>query len=69
MYLVLLDFFIIINDHYFLIVLASVFIDHKTATKADALNKIVGLLKYVPEKIGAGGLGKTANKDEWDRIF
>ena len=64
MYLVLLDFFIFFNDHFLLIVLASVFTDHKTATEADALNKIVGLLKYVPDKIGAGGLGKTANKDE-----
>ena len=67
MHLVLLDFFIFFNDHFLLFVLASVVANHKTATEADVLNKIV--LKYAPDKIGAGGRGKTADNDEWDWIF
>ena len=31
------------------------------------LNKIV--LKYAPDKIGAGVRGKTADNNEWDWIF
>ena len=45
-------------------VLASVASNHKTATEADALNKIAGVLKYAPDRIGAGGCGKTADNDE-----
>ena len=61
-HLVLLDFFIFFNDHFLLFVLASAAANHKTATKADVLNKIV--LKYAPDKIGAVGPGKTADNDE-----
>ena len=50
------------NDHLLLFVLASVVINHKTATEVDVLNKIV--LKYAPDKIGPGGHGKTADNDE-----
>ena len=28
------------------------------------LNKIAGILKYAPDKIGVGGRGKTAENDE-----
>ena len=67
MHLVLLDFFIFFfNDHFLLFVLASVAANHKTATEADVLNKI--LLKYAPDKIGAGGRARTANNNEWDWI-
>ena len=62
MYLVSLDFFIFFNDDFLLFVLASVVANHKTATEADVLNKIV--LNYAPDKIGAGGQGKTADHDE-----
>ena len=61
--LVLLDFFIFFNDHFLLFILASAAANRKTATEADVLNKIV--LKYAPDKIGAGGCGKTA---EWMRL-
>ena len=57
------------NDHFLLFVLASVLANHKTATEADVLNKIAGVLKYAPDKIGAGGHEKTADNDEWDWIF
>ena len=57
------------NDHFLLFVLASVLANHKTATEADVLNKIAGVLKYAPDKIGAGGCEKTADNDEWDWIF
>ena len=45
-------------------VLASVVSNHQTATEADALNKTAGLLKYAPDRIAAGGCGKTADNDE-----
>ena len=45
-------------------VLASVASNHKTATEADVLNKIAGVLKYAPDRIAAGGCGKTADNDE-----
>ena len=57
------------NDHFLLFVLASVVANHKTATGADVLNKIAGVLKYAPDKIGAGCRGKTADNDEWGWIF
>ena len=41
------------NDHFLLFILASPAANHKTATEADVLNKT--LLKYAPDKIGAGG--------------
>ena len=56
------------NDH-FLFFLASVLANHKTATDVDVLNKIAAILKYAPDKIGAGGRGKTADNDKWDWIF
>ena len=62
MYLVSLDFFIFFNDYFLLFVLASVVTNHKTATETDVLNKIV--LNYAPDKIDAGGQGKTVDHDE-----
>ena len=58
------SFLYIFNDHFLLFVLASVVANCKTATEADMLNKIAGVLKYSPDKIGFGGRGKTANTDE-----
>ena len=52
--LVLLDFFFFINDHFILFILASVAANRKTATESDMLSKTAGVLKYGPEKIGAG---------------
>ena len=57
------------NDHFLLFVVASVVANHKTATEADVLNKIAGVLKCSPDKVGAGSLGKTADNNEWDSIF
>ena len=62
LHLVLLDFFIFFNDHFLSFVLTSVVNNHKNATEADVLNKIV--LKYAPDKIGASGRGKTADNNE-----
>ena len=42
-----------LNDHFLLFVLARVVANHKT-TEADVLNKIFGVLKYAPDKIGVG---------------
>ena len=50
------------DDHFLVFVLASIAINHKATTEADVLNEIV--LKYAPDKIGAGGHGKTADNDE-----
>ena len=33
-------------------------------TEAYVLNKIAGVLKHAPDKVGAGGCGKTADNDE-----
>ena len=55
------------NDHCLLFVLAMVVANHKTATEADVLRKIV--LKYAPDKIVAVGCGKTTDNDAWHRIF
>ena len=52
------------NNYFLLFVLASVVASHKAATEADVLNKIAGVLKYAPDKIGAGGRGKTVRNDE-----
>ena len=68
MHLVLLEFFIFLMI-FLLFVLASAVANRKTATEADALNKIAGILKYTPDKIGAGGRGKTGNNDKWDWMF
>ena len=43
-----------VEFHCLLFVLASVAANHKIATKADALNKIAGVLKYASDKIGVG---------------
>ena len=59
-----LIFMQVFNDHFLLFVLASVVSIHKTATEADVLNKIAGVLKYAPDKIGAGGRGKPADHDK-----
>ena len=61
--------FNIFNDHFLSFILASVVPNHKTATKIDVLNKIAGTLKCAPDKIDAGGRGKTGDNDEWDWIF
>ena len=45
---------------FLLIVLASVVANHKTTTEAEVLNKIAGILKYTPDKIGAGIVEKLA---------
>ena len=43
------------NDHFILFLLANVAANHKTTTTgSDMLNKIVGVLKYAHDKIGAG---------------
>ena len=49
---------------FLLFALASVVANHKAATEADVLNKIAGILKYAPDKIGAGGRGKTGDNDK-----
>ena len=49
---------------FLLFVLASIVTNHKAATEADVLNKIAGILKYAPDKIGAGGGGKTGGNDK-----
>ena len=49
----------------FLFVLASVAANHKTATDANVLNKIAGLLKYAPDKTGA----KVVERFEYLRIW
>ena len=49
---------------FLLFALASVVGNHKAATEADVLNKIAGILKYAPDKIGAGGRGKTGDNDK-----
>ena len=54
---------------FLLFALASVVGNHKAATEADVLNKIAGILKYAPDKIGAGGRGKTGDNDKWDWMF
>ena len=48
---------------FYLFVLASVVDNHKSTTAADLLNKIAGVLIYAPDKIGAGGRGKTADNN------
>ena len=55
------NFPIFFNDHFLLFVVTRV-TKHKTVTEGDMLNKIV--LKYAPDKIGAGVRGKTADNDE-----
>ena len=57
-------FFSFFKNQFLLFALASVVTNHKTATEADVLNKIVGVLKYAPDKIGAGGRGKIADNDK-----
>ena len=52
--LVLLDFFFFVNDHFILFILASVAANRKAATESDVLSKTARVLKYGPEKIGAG---------------
>ena len=49
---------------FLLFVLASVVANHKTATEADVLNKIAGILKYAPDKIGEEVRGKTGDNDK-----
>ena len=49
---------------FLLFVLASVVPNHKTATEADVLNKIAGILKYAPDKIDEEVRGKTGNNDK-----
>ena len=65
MHLVLLEFFIFLMM-FLLFVLASVVANHKTVTEAEVLNKTAGILKYAPDKIGAGGRGKTGDNDKRD---
>ena len=60
-------FLFFLNDHFLLFVLTSVATNHKTATGADVLNKII--LKYAPDKIDVGVRWKTADNDEWDWTF
>ena len=57
MHLVLLDFFI------FLMITFFYLFNRKTATKADMYSKIAGVLKYAPDKIGAGGRGKAVDNE------
>ena len=60
LHLVLFDFFGFFNDHFLLfIVLASIVDNHKSATAADLLNKIAGVLMCTPDKIVAGGRKKN----------
>ena len=49
---------------FLLFVPVSVVANHKTATEADVMNKIARILKYAPDKIGAGGCRKTGYNDE-----
>ena len=48
--------FFFFKNHFlsFVLVLASVAANHKTVTESDVLNKIDGVLKYAPNKTGAG---------------
>ena len=55
-------FFIFFNNHFLLLILASVDANHKISTESDVLNKIVGVLKYAPDKIG-GGAWKDGNDE------
>ena len=55
-------FFIFFNNHFLLLILASVDANHKISTESDVLNKIVGVLKYAPDKIG-GGAWKDDNDE------
>lgn len=55
-------FFFIFNCMFLLFVLPSIVVNHKAATAADVINKIIGVLKYIPEKIGACDHEKTNHK-------
>ena len=55
-------FFIFFNNHILLLILASVDANHKISTESDVLSKIVGVLKYAPDKIG-GGAWKDDNDE------
>ena len=46
--------FSLLYDHFLLFILASVAASHKTVTESHLLNKIYGVLKCAPDKIGAG---------------
>ena len=54
---------------FLLFVLASVVANHKTATEANVLNKIAGILKYTPDKIGEEAREKTGDNDKSDWMF
>ena len=43
-----------IEFHFLLFVLANVAANHKTTTEEEVLDKIAGVLKKAPDKIGAG---------------
>ena len=69
MYLVLLDFLKKFSGQFLLFVLATAITNRKTATEANVWNKIIGVLMYAPDKIGARGREKIADKDRRDCIF
>ena len=70
MYLVFYVFFSFIDLFHFF-VLASVVVNQKATTKADAISKIEvdRVLKYVPDEIGAWKRGKIYDKDKLECTF
>ena len=70
MYLVFYIFFSFIDLFHFF-VLASVVVNQKATTKADAISKIEvdRVLKYVPDEIGAWKRGKIYDKDKLECTF
>ena len=65
-----LYFFSFIDLFYFF-VLASVVVNQKASTEADAMSKIKidGVLKNAPDEIGVWDRGKIYDKDKLDCIF
>ena len=69
MYLVFYVFFSSI-DLFHIFVLASIVVNQKASTEADAMSNIEidGVLKYAPDEIGARDRGKIYDKDKLDCI-
>ena len=45
-----------------LFVLASIVVNHKATSGADVMSKIIGALRYAPDKIGASHVMKSHEK-------
>ena len=70
MHLVFYVFFSFIDLFHFF-VLVSVVVNKKASTEEDVMSKIKidGVLKYIPDEIGASERGKIYDKDKQDCIF